>query len=184
MKKDIQALFFDVHGVLYDLDFITVYRAFAEKLDIDPEFIIDLHDKHMEDMLVGNMGTEKIYVEMGNNSVSSNKVSKIWKETVIELTELNKLLIGQIKKWQNDYTLSVLSDASGHRIASDKTLGIYNDFDFVFLSYDVGLKKPDVSFYQHAIEKAGVDPEVSVFIDDREENARAAEKNRHARHHL
>jgi HAD superfamily hydrolase (TIGR01509 family) len=42
------------------------------------------------------------------------------------------------------------------------------------LSYELGVKKPSVGYYQKAIRKFKIDPKRSVFIDDLEENIEGA----------
>jgi len=47
-------------------------------------------------------------------------------------------------------------------------------FDDFVLSYEVRALKPDPKIYQEALKKAGAPPASCVFIDDMEENVRAA----------
>jgi putative hydrolase of the HAD superfamily len=42
------------------------------------------------------------------------------------------------------------------------------------LSYELGVMKPDLAYFEKAVEQFGIDPAESVFIDDREENVAAA----------
>jgi HAD superfamily hydrolase (TIGR01509 family) len=41
-----------------------------------------------------------------------------------------------------------------------------HDFDGLILSHDVGLMKPDARIYRLALEKFGIEPRRTVFIDD------------------
>ena len=49
-------------------------------------------------------------------------------------------------------------------------------FDEYVLSFEVGSMKPDPGIYQAALQKARALPHECVFIDDREENIKAAEE--------
>lgn len=49
-------------------------------------------------------------------------------------------------------------------------------FDTLFFSCDIGVCKPDPAIYTHVLDALGSAPEQVFFIDDREENVRAAEK--------
>ncbi len=51
-----------------------------------------------------------------------------------------------------------------------------NWFDGILLSSEVGMRKPDRRIYAHLLEQYAIDPASAVFIDDREENVRAAEE--------
>lgn len=48
-------------------------------------------------------------------------------------------------------------------------------FDEVFTSGAAGHRKPDLGFYRHVIEKTGVDPKRTVFVDDRFDNVLSAQ---------
>ena len=51
---------------------------------------------------------------------------------------------------------------------------VFDYFDHLVLSYEVGSLKPDTKIFQHAIEAAGLPAEALFFTDDREENIVAA----------
>ena len=56
----------------------------------------------------------------------------------------------------------------------DEALNIYKHFDFVLLSCQEHLKKPDQKFYQMALDKAGAEASEVVYIDDNEKHVKAA----------
>ncbi|KAI0841508.1 Haloacid dehalogenase-like hydrolase-domain-containing protein [Hypoxylon sp. FL0890] len=47
-------------------------------------------------------------------------------------------------------------------------------FDQVFTSAAAGMRKPELGFYRHVLEKIGIAGNQVVFIDDKEENVQAA----------
>lgn len=47
-------------------------------------------------------------------------------------------------------------------------------FGLVFLSYVIGLQKPDREIYEHVVKETGLLPGEIVFIDDRPENIEAS----------
>ena len=51
---------------------------------------------------------------------------------------------------------------------------IYHLFDLIVSSYNIKIKKPDPKIYEYTLEKLGLKPEETVFIDDLEENTIAA----------
>ncbi len=54
--------------------------------------------------------------------------------------------------------------------------GFLSLFEEIIVSGEVGLIKPDPRIYTLLIEKTGIAPSHTVFVDDREENVRAAKK--------
>ena len=43
---------------------------------------------------------------------------------------------------------------------------IFNLFDFIFESKEIGLRKPDQAFYDYVLEKVGISPKKIIFLDD------------------
>lgn len=54
--------------------------------------------------------------------------------------------------------------------------GSYEIFDEVYTSTLMGISKPDPDFYWHILNKEGIKPENTVFVDDTEENIISAQK--------
>jgi len=54
--------------------------------------------------------------------------------------------------------------------------GSYDIFDEVYASNLMGISKPDPDFYWHILNKEGIKPENTVFVDDAEENVLSAQK--------
>ena len=52
--------------------------------------------------------------------------------------------------------------------------GNYDIFDEVYASNLIGISKPDPDFYWHILNKEGIKPEDTVFVDDTEENVLSA----------
>jgi len=48
-------------------------------------------------------------------------------------------------------------------------------FEGIVISGEVGITKPDERVYRHLIERYGLDPATTVFVDDSEANVRAAQ---------
>ena len=57
-----------------------------------------------------------------------------------------------------------------------KTWKIADAFDEIFISAEMGLAKPDPKIYEVVLEKLGIAPEETVFIDDFIRNIEAARK--------
>ena len=57
----------------------------------------------------------------------------------------------------------------------DKQLGL-NNYDYVFLSFEIGLKKPNIEIFKHVQNNVPFKPEDILFIDDKETNIESAKK--------
>lgn len=83
-----------------------------------------------------------------------------------------KKLVFHLKK--NKVKTAVISNVSEPYAKRHFALGHYQIFDYLILSHEVGLRKPDIRIYHHALYVVDVKPEESIFIDDREENVKVA----------
>lgn len=52
----------------------------------------------------------------------------------------------------------------------------FEKFDYVFLSFEIGMKKPDKQIYEYVLDKLKVSPEDILFVDDKLVNIEAAQK--------
>jgi 2-haloacid dehalogenase len=64
------------------------------------------------------------------------------------------------------------------------TAPVIDHFRDIVISGEEGLVKPDPAIYRLALERFGLGPGEGLFVDDREENVRAAEDEGFAGHHF
>ena len=57
-------------------------------------------------------------------------------------------------------------------------------FEQIYLSYEIGLRKPDKEAYQYVLDNAGLAAEETIFIDDLLVNIEGAAKTGLFTHHL
>ena len=75
------------------------------------------------------------------------------------------------------YTLACLSNTNIiHWMSLRERISIDKYFKYNFLSYEIGLLKPELEIYEYAIEKLGCNPYEIIFFDDNEANVQAALK--------
>ncbi|MFR3313439.1 MAG: HAD family hydrolase [Alphaproteobacteria bacterium] len=67
--------------------------------------------------------------------------------------------------------IGLLSNALPNLADTGQTLAAE---DKIFVSYELGLLKPDKAIYQSVLEKLNAKPEEVIFIDDKRENVEAA----------
>ena len=96
----------------------------------------------------------------------------IWSEifTPIEsMIALAKLLKGRVPRLILSNTNAIHMDYVFERFP------FVHDFDGHVLSHEVGLLKPDPAIYKHTLEKHGLTPARTVFIDDMAVNVEGAQ---------
>jgi FMN phosphatase YigB (HAD superfamily) len=91
--------------------------------------------------------------------------------------QLDRELCDYIRGLRPDYHTAMLSNnwARDGRTMAQK-LGIADCFDVFVTSAEIGVMKPDPRIYQVALERLGMSPEETVFVDDFVENVEAARR--------
>src|SRR5207253_561570 len=79
-----------------------------------------------------------------------------------------------IRRLRGRYRMSVLSNADLSLAQRLRDAGIWDLFDDVIVSAEVGVAKPEPRIYALAAERLGLPPAECVFIDDAERNVDAA----------
>lgn len=73
-------------------------------------------------------------------------------------------------KLKENYKLGVIANQPVGAADRLERYGLLDCFDAVFGSDDVGLKKPDIGFYNYAIKSVGCASEQTVMVGDRPDN--------------
>ncbi len=81
-------------------------------------------------------------------------------------------LIGELKA--AGYRLYVLSNMSREFIAFLRRFPVYRQFDGEVVSCEEGLCKPEPAIYRLLLDRYGLDPAETLFIDDRADNIAGA----------
>ena len=74
------------------------------------------------------------------------------------------------------YRLYVLSNMSKEFIAFLRKVPVYRYFDGEVVSCEEGVCKPEKEIYELLLSRYDLDPQETIFIDDRKENVEAAEQ--------
>jgi glucose-1-phosphatase len=108
-------------------------------------------------------------------------VDEIWNSLLIEIMEETLALITRLR---SHYQLGVLSNTNSiHINAMNKMLvekmgkkELLHYFDHVFLSHELGLRKPDVEIYHEVVKRVGLPANEILFFDDLPANLKGAEE--------
>ncbi|MBI2579100.1 MAG: HAD family hydrolase [Candidatus Aenigmarchaeota archaeon] len=106
--------------------------------------------------------------EFGVSDASvEEKLASIWEENVrkVRLFPETREVLHKLK--EKRYKLGIVSNGYAGAHSMIKGLGIYDCFDAVIVSCDIGLVKPDPRIYRTALERLGVTAEQAVMVGDR-----------------
>ena len=147
----------------------------------------------------GYLGNEIVFYRLGKYKLSSIKTIEEFKKayeeakfefnfnkTFDEFVDLYRKIFSKIDYYKEvaDYEISLrdrcyiglfsnLTIFDKERLARQVELDKY---DYVFLSFELGLRKPDIEIYKIVEDKVNIPKEDILFIDDRLDNIETAKK--------
>ncbi|MCR4279859.1 MAG: HAD family phosphatase [Candidatus Komeilibacteria bacterium] len=166
-----KAIFFDIGGVLIDTDFAQLYRNFGRRVGIAEEAVIQYHEDNWREMMVGKIDLRQFFSDLGKLSATGSATDSwesIWASEALSLRQINHELLNWIDT-QKDYIIGTITNATHSRLILDNQMDLYGHFTVNVISSLDRVMKPNPEIYQLALDRAGVVPQDSVFVDDKPE---------------
>ena len=178
--SSVQAVVFDLGGVLIDWDPRHLYRRIFDSEEemeaflstvCTPEWNAELDRGRSFEEMVELLRSE--HPERGDQIEAYHLR---WDEMLGESFEGSVRILRELHS--AGYPLYALTNWSAEtfHIARER-YGFLSLFEEIVVSGEVGVVKPDPRIYELLVERTGLDPRRTVFVDDRPENVRAAKKH-------
>lgn len=186
MKNDqIRNIIFDLGDVILNIDVPIASKSFADLSGREQHEILTIFKeseifRQFETGLMDEPTFRNYLREILNfPDLSDEAIDTAWNSLLLDLPPERVELL---KKLATKYRLFLLSNTSSIHItqvnkileASTGVEKLEDLFEIVFLSYEMGLMKPDPRIYQEVLEKAGLKAEETLFLDDNADNIRSA----------
>lgn len=174
MHDDIEALLFDLGGVIIDIDFDRVFQAWAEKSalstdELKAKFSQDTAYKAQE---IGKIDSREYCASLRNTlglELSDDDILDGWNRIFIGMIPGIAQLLQTLSQKIPIYCFTNTNDT--HRQEWQKNWGheltYFND---IFISSNIGLRKPDKAAFDYVVQKIGTVPNKVLFFDDSIEN--------------
>ena len=181
--KPIRNIIFDLGGVILNIDPQLTVDAFR-KLGWTDFFEADSQSLSKElfyNLESGNSSSEIFRQNVRkniNNQLNDNEIDTAWAAMILDIPADRVRYLEALKR---SYRIFLLSNTNEiHRIKfhrnfeSDFGYSFYDLFERNFYSHEMGMRKPNPEIYLRALKEANLIPEETLFIDDMEENIKAA----------
>jgi len=171
---EIESLFFDLGGVLYSLDYQSVWSGFRRRCGRPVKDIQEV--LYAEDIFYGYESgkitsgeyyravTERLCCEM-----SFDEFKHIWNSLLVKQESMFQIALG-VRTQAEVVIISNTNEVNAGFIEQDVKRITHK----IVYSFEAGLLKPDRKIYEQALEVAGSPPEKVLYIDDSQENVDAA----------
>ena len=192
MKK-CKAIIFDLGAVILNINYQNTIDEFT-KLGVNnaatfysKKVQTNLFNQIETGMISSNEFLKALQKETKNANI--NQVEKAWNAMLLDLPEERIQLIEKLKK--NNYSIYLLSntnaihiDAIKKQLGKRKWLAFCKLFDKMYLSHELGLRKPDVKIFEYILNEQKLKAEEVFFIDDSPQHIASAKKIGIHCHHL
>lgn len=191
MKK-CKAIIFDLGAVILNINYQNTIDEFT-KLGVNnaatfysKKVQTNLFNQIETGMISSNEFLKELQKETKNANI--NQVEKAWNAMLLDLPEERIQLIEKLK---NNYSIYLLSntnaihiDAIKKQLGKRKWLAFCKLFDKMYLSHELGLRKPDVKIFEYILNEQKLKAEEVFFIDDSPQHIASAKKIGIHCHHL
>ena len=182
--KNSKAIIFDLGGVILNIDYQLTITTFNElgvenaDLFYSKKVQNPIFDKIETGEISANSFLEELQKQTTNASIK--EVENAWNAMLLDLPQ-NRL--DCIKKLKNNYKIFLLSNTNEiHIKAFRKKIGeqqweaFSSLFDKMYLSHQIGFRKPGKKAFQIILEENKLKPNEVFFIDDSTQHIEAAKK--------
>ena len=191
MKK-CKAIIFVLGAVILNINYQNTIDEFT-KLGVNNA--ATLYSKKVQTNLFNQIETGMISsneflkaLQKETKNANINQVEKAWNAMLLDLPEKRLQLIKKLKNNHSVYLLSntnaIHIDAIKKQLGNRKWLAFCKLFDKMYLSHELGLRKPDVKIFEYILKEQKLKAEEVFFIDDSPQHIAGAKKIGIHCHHL
>lgn len=181
----IKNIIFDLGGVLLNINPLLSLIEFANISKTDPEVLKNrlTSDRVFEKFDTGILSPDEFRNELCrimNYHASNPEIDNAWNILLLDFPPERVELLKQLKLNYSIFLLSNTNIIHFWKYTADfyQKYGIQmaDMFEKLFLSYEIGIHKPDAGIYTHVLQNAEIKADESVFFDDSPANVEAAIK--------
>jgi len=165
-KLKIKNLLFDIGGVIV-LQKKVDFTRFDKKWSLPKGTVKEIVDFCFDKMSLSKDFNLKKYLSDTFSHYLSFKQYQEVTNQLFKSERVNKSLINWIRKNRKKYTICLLTNNTAilKRLLKKK-FKIYQDFDFIFNSAEIGLSKPNTEFFKYVLKTLKTNPAQCLFIDN------------------
>ncbi len=175
----IKSVIFDVGGVLVRTHDQSGRRKWEARLGLKPGSLAQLvfNSEPGRKAQLGQASSQEVWTWVGTHLGLNRDELATLKHDFWAGDQVDYDLCDYIRRLRARYHTGMLSNSwarDGRAMA--KKFGFADCFDVFITSAEVGMMKPDARIYHIAMQRLGVSPSESVFVDDFTENVEAARR--------
>ena len=176
--KTLDWIVFDLGGIVVPECGIRIMVHIAHELGCPPERLVEAVNVYHDATTTGVMTLRQVYASALHDlslDACPDTVLSLHLQLYREMsTQHDADMVALIDRLKPVLRVACLTNTEPETACISRETGLFDYFQRVYLSVDLGLKKPDRKIYETVLADTGCQPERMVFVDDREENVKAA----------
>ena len=192
--QHIDAIIFDLGGVILNIDYNLPVKAF-QKLGND-DFINHFtqlkQTRLFDDYETGKESSDDFILELQNYvkpGTSDQQIINAWNSILLDLPEERLFILEKAAENHRIFLLSNTNDIhiqefNSYLLEEHNLPSLEPFFEQLYLSFEIGLRKPDPRIFEYVLQDAGLNPSSTLFIDDSIQHIQAARELGILTHHL
>lgn len=185
-SNNLKNIIFDLGGVIVNIDYQLTTQAFFNLglADFDTLFSQakqnDLFDIYEKGLISSSDFRNEIRKYIGDN-FDDTIIDNAWNAMLLDVPEQRLELLKKTKAKYNTFLLSNTNDIhietfNAYLKEKHAINDLSNHFNKLYLSYKVGMRKPDAEIFKLVLSENNLKPEETLFIDDSSQHIESAKK--------
>lgn len=183
-KRSIQAVFFDVGGVLVKAPMENYLSYGCEIFECSREDLQRVTSMLLPELERGKISSEEFW-ELVSSEMSSGGFGKavpawkfkgFWEGLLSDDLRIDQDMLDLVRRLKSHVRVGAFTNVIKEHAVILQKAGVYDHFHLSVLSCKVGARKPDPESYQNAAELAKSSVDRCLLIDDSVENLEGAQK--------
>jgi len=183
MLKGIENIILDLGGVIINLNHELTWQAFQRYFPNNFHEVFEKvkHEEVLERYETGHLSSDEFlgFFCLDNNKINKQEIIMAWNSMLLDIPKERILLIKELSKSYNIFLLSNTNEIHYNFIENyyrnqNENTPFSSLFSKVYLSYQLGHRKPNKEIFEQVIKDAKINPSLTLFIDDSLEHIQAA----------
>ncbi len=167
----------DIGGVIIpnlddEIDKMVSHELGLERLKFDK-----LWSENIDYLVTGAISEEEFWSKIGR--ITGKDISRAKEALVNSYTSsvcINLDFVNFLQSISGQFKIAAMSNSINPHSQFNYKNDVYEVFHRIFLSDEIGYKKPDKEFFSYVVDSLEILPQQLLFIDDKIENTVAARK--------
>ena len=173
-------IIFDYGNTIVEFEPMNIVRRFGVADSDDADILCEkVFDRKYWDKLDSDDITQEEFIACALSELPKrlhNIAEDICNNWITNLPYIDGMdkLIYKLKK--DGYRIYLLSNISRYFAENSKKIEIFKEFNGLVFSGEIGIAKPERDIFKYILDKYCLNPEETIFVDDKEQNVDMAEK--------